>query len=188
MAEELGDDRPAKGVVDRTLLERARELCDHASPLVRVAAAIITARAGESAGHRVLEQVARGEIETTDGEDMAAAIELAGELGMESARPALERRAFGGALALRRDRFAWHARIALAKMGHERAIREIVGELRSWSRDRRTLAVAAAGRARITSARALIASMRGDADRADTDAVDEALAALDAGAPADADA
>ena len=102
--------------------------------------------------------------------------------GFESARPGLERRAFGGLLGLRRDPFAWHARVALARMGHERACREILGELGARDRDLRTLAVAAAGRARLSAARDRIASMRGREALADPDAVDEALAAL---APAD---
>jgi hypothetical protein len=68
--------------------------------------------------------------------------------------------------------------VALARMGHERAQREILRELSARDRDLRTLAVAAAGRARLVAAREPIAAMKGDARRADPDAVDEALAAL----------
>ena len=102
-----------------------------------------------------------GRSRTREREDLAAAIELAGELGIGAARPGLERRAFGGLLGLRRDPFAWHARVALARMGHERACREILGELGASDRDLRTLAVAAAGRARMVAARDRIAAMRG---------------------------
>jgi len=56
-------------------------------------------------------------------------------------------------------------------MGHLKARTRIVRELRSWWRDRRTMAVAAVGRARITEAAPLIEAMRGDDRRADPDAV-----------------
>lgn len=179
MAEELAAaDEDRKAEVDPRLLARARVMLDHASDLVRVASAILLAGAGERAADRVLVEVASGAIKTRDGQDEAAAIELCGQLGLEGARAGLERRAFGGLLGLRRDRFAWHARVALARMGHERAAREIVSELDSWDRDRRTLAVAAAGRARLAAARERIAAMRGDDRRADPDAIEEALAAI----------
>jgi HEAT repeat protein len=78
----------------------------------------------------------------------------------------------------RRDPLAWHARVALARMGHERACREILRELGDRDRDVRTLAVAAAGRAHLVAARERILAMRGDERRADPHAVDEALSAL----------
>ncbi|MFO0756563.1 MAG: HEAT repeat domain-containing protein [Byssovorax sp.] len=179
MAEEVaGDDRNA---LDERVFVRARAMVNHGAPGVRVSAAVFLARASadrvDRAVREVLVAVALGEIEAADGEDAAAAIELAGELGLADARPGLARRAFGG-LFIRRDQLAWHARVALARMGDERAIREILRELGSWDRDRRTLAVAAAGRARLREARPLIASMRGDEGRADPNAVDEALASI----------
>ncbi|MEZ4308255.1 MAG: hypothetical protein R3F14_09450 [Polyangiaceae bacterium] len=101
-----------------------------------------------------------GELDGVDGEDVAAAIELCGDLGLK-AKAGLEKRAFGRLLGLGRDALLpQHARVALARMGHERAVREIVTELASWDREKRTLAVAAAGRARLTSARDAIAAMR----------------------------
>lgn len=123
-------------------------------------------------------QVARAEIRTRDHEDEASAIELCGELGLTAAQPGLERRAFGGLLGLRRDPYAWHARVALARLGHERACRDILRELGARDRDVCTLAVAAAGRARLGSARDRIQALRGNESRADPHAVDEALAAL----------
>jgi hypothetical protein len=64
-------------------------------------------------------------------------------------------------------------------MGHERACREILRELGDRDRDVCTLAVAAAGRARLSAARERILALRGSG-RADPHAVDEALAALSA--------
>jgi HEAT repeat protein len=174
MAEELD------GAVDEPMRARARALVAHASADVRVVSAVVLARGGDaSEGVRaVLEQVARGDLKTRDQEDVAAAIELCGELDLAAARPGLERRAFGGLLGLRRDPFAWHARVALARMGHVRARREILRELGAGDRDLRTLAVAAAGRARLVAARERIAAMRGHEALADPHAVDEALASL----------
>jgi HEAT repeat protein len=180
MAEEIGGEGGA--AVDTALVERARALLGHASPTVRVAAAIVLGRSGERAGESVFVEVARGNLKTEDAEDEAAAIELCGALRLEAARAGLERRAFGGPLGLRRNAFAWHARVALARMGHERATNEIMRELGSWDRTKRTLAVAAVGRARIHAARDLVAAMRGDTARAEQHAVDETLAELAAAA------
>jgi len=175
MAEEIGEEG---NVVDPVLIERARALLDHASVTVRVAAAIVLGRAGDRSGAKVLVTVASGDAHTEDAEDEAAAIELVGELGLEEARAGLERRAFGGALGLGKDRFSWHARVALARLGHERATRAIVKELGSWDRNKRTLAVAAVGRARIHAARSIVEAMKGDPSRAEPFAVDEALSSL----------
>ncbi len=182
MAEEIGGE--GDDVVDPILVARARVLIDHEAPTVRVAAAVVLGRAGDHAGAKVLVSVARGSLKTEDAEDEAAAIELAGTLGLDEARAGLERRAFGGALGLGRDRFSWHARVALASMGHERAQREIVNELGSWDRNKRTLAVAAVGRARIHAARTIVAAMQGDPTRADPHAVSEALETLAKDEPA----
>lgn len=166
------------GPVDERFLERARVLVGHDSPEVRVASALLLGGDGDAEVRAVIEGVARGDLKTRVHEDAASAIELAGRLGLTGARSALERRAFGGLFGLMKDPFAWHARVALARMGHERACREILRELASPDRDVRTLAVAAAGRARLLAARERIAGMRGDAVRADPDAVDEALASF----------
>jgi HEAT repeat protein len=176
MAEEVRE-----GEVDPRFVQRARALVTQPSGEVRVASALLLAREpGDARAEAVLVGLARGEIKTRDREDEAAAIELCGALGLEAARPGLEKRAFGGILGLGKDPFGWHARVALARMGHARACKEILAELGSADRDLRTLAVAAAGRARLQAARDRIAAMRGDAGRADPDAVAEALATLTA--------
>jgi HEAT repeat protein len=187
----MTDEVRGEGAPDPRVLERARALLDHASSQVRVVCAVLLAteharaqaddRADDRADPRIaaiLTKLARGDEKTTDPEDLAAGIELCGELGLTDATRGLERRAFGGLLGLRRDPHAWHARVALARMGHERARREILRELGAADRDVRSLAVAAAGRARIEAAREPILRMRGDERRVDPHAVDEALAAL----------
>jgi HEAT repeat protein len=178
MTDEVRDGAPP----DPRVLARARALLAHESAEVQVASAILLAPEGEARSLRILTRVARGDLRTHDREDEAAAIELSGELGLEEARRGLEKRAFGGLLGLRRDPLAWHARVALARMGHERACREILDELSARDRDVRTLAVAAAGRARLAAARERIVALR-NSGRVDPHAVDEALAALAAGLP-----
>lgn len=175
MAEELA----GEGKPDERAVARAKALLSHEAPCVQVAAAILLARAGDASGRALIEKAAAGELRDVDGEDEAAAIELCGELDLTRAKAGLERRAFGGFLGLGKDRFSWHARVALARMGHERAVKEILADLESWDRERRSLAVAAAGRARLAAAREAIGKMRGAPDRADPDAVDEALRTLD---------
>ncbi len=164
------------GEIDSSVLERAKELLEHKAPLVRVAAAIALARAGSRLGTKVLVALVNRTIAIDDAEDEAAAIELVGELGLEEARVGLEKRAFGGILG--RDRHAWHARVALARMGHERAVREIMRELDSWDRTKRTLAVAAIGRAKIREAEPILKTMLRDPSRAEPYTVEDALAAL----------
>ncbi len=176
MTDEVRDGGPP----DERVLARARALLAHTSAEVRVASAILLAlqRPVDPRATRVLADVGRGELRTRDHEDEAAAIELCGELGLTVAQAGLEKRAFGGLLGLRRDPFAWHARVALARLGHERACRDILREIGARDRDVCTLAVAAAGRAHLAVARERILALRGDEARADPHAVAEALTAL----------
>ena len=159
-------------------LARAEQALDDASQAVQVAAAILLAPSGRGRSHAVLVDVVKGELVTREAEDEAAAIELVGDLGLEEARPSLMRRAFG-LFGFRSDRFAWQAMVALARMGDARARAQIARDLSSWSRDRRTLAVAAAGRAGLSDLRPLVLAMRGDHRRAEPTTVDITLQQLE---------
>ena len=87
-------------------------------------------------------------------------MELAGQLDLREAIPDLERRAWGlGSMV--RDTCAWHAKIALARMGHARAEGEILRDLESSRQETRAAAVVAAGRARLGAAREKVAVARG---------------------------
>jgi hypothetical protein len=141
----------------------------------RLAAAILLARSGDERGNAVLAE-AVSDARGVDPEDEHTAIVLSGERRIEAARPGLERRAFRTFFG--RDRFSYDARIALARLGDDRARRAISLGLRAFSRDARTLAVVAAGRARLVEALAAIETMRGDAARAEPEAVEEALLLL----------
>jgi hypothetical protein len=160
------------------IVERLAGLLEDGDSDVRVAAAIALARAGDDRGAAILIDVVARRLKAREADDEAAAVELAGEMGLRAAMPYLEQRAFGIMARLGREAFAFQAVVALARMGHERARSKIVGDLGAKSRDRRTLAVAAAGRARLLGARPLIEAMRGDESRAEQHAVAEALEAL----------
>jgi HEAT repeat protein len=156
------------------VLARAEKALADASPAVRLAAAIVLAKSGNAAGHAPIVEVVNARKPGVEKDDELAAVELAGELGLEAARPGLERRAWR-LTRLGRQRFTWQARVALARLGDARAKESILRGLAAWTRDARTLAVAAAGRARLAEARPLLLEMRGDELRADPHAVREAL-------------
>ena len=166
----VGDERP----IPAPFLARATALLEDPDATVRVAAAVLLSRSGQSDGVPLLVDVVRGRVTTREHEDEAAAVELLGELRVTEAVPHLERRAFA-ILGFGEGRFAWQAMVSLARMGHVRARSRIMRDLRSWSRDRRTLAVAAAGRAQLAEARAIVEAMKGDEGRADAGTVALAL-------------
>ena len=166
---------------DARLVARARSLLAddaRAATDVVVVAAILLAKA--SRDERALDvvlRVVRGDKiagRAVGREDERAAVEVAGEIGLERAVPHLERRAWGLARHVR-DTCSFHARIALARLGHPRAREEILGDLRS-SGDALAAAVVSAGRARIREAEAEIARLTAAA--VDPELTREALALL----------
>jgi HEAT repeat protein len=158
---------------------RLRALLRDDSPAVRLAAAIALGHAGDAAGAACIVAAVDAPFGRFDLEDEQAAVELAGVLRLESARRGLHRRAFGW-FGLSLDPTSYPARIALARCGDERATGAILRGLTARTRDARTMAVVAAGRARLAAAREPIRAMRGDPGRAEPSAVAEALALLDA--------
>lgn len=159
------------------LVQRARGALRDDNAGVQIAAAILLAVLGEVAGRERLVAMLNAKQRVQHAEDEAIAVELCGQLGLREATPGLERRAFG--VLGGRTPVSWHARVALAELGHPRAKTAILRGLSAWSRDARTLAVAAAGRARLTEARAALERMRDAPGRAEPEAVSEALASID---------
>jgi HEAT repeat protein len=156
MGEELAaaSDEP----LDPALLDVARDRLRHPSARLRAVAAVLLGAARDRAGVEVIGALVRGDLTTDEPEDLAEALLLAGDLGLRDLTSALEHRAFRGFLGLMRDPFAWHARTALARLGHPRATEAILVEVRRGA----ATAIEAAERARVTAAlpllRALIAS------------------------------
>ncbi len=138
--------------VSHPLMEHAKRLLDHASIDVSLAAAIFLSKMGEAAGHAiVLAVVAFRANAKPNKEDEEAAVELCGEANLREAIPALEKRVWG-VTSLVRDTSAFHAKIALARMGHERARREILSDLGSRRLAVSSAAVVSSGRARLIEA------------------------------------
>jgi HEAT repeat protein len=185
VAEEHGaGDEPLR---DPHLEARARELAGGQDDALAVVSAIYLARLGDEVGRRVVLDVVAERRQTPEAEDEEACVELAGELSLSEAVPSLERRAWGRRRVLRtvlswgagdRASCAWHARTALARMGHPRARAEILADLGSWRRETRESAVVAAGRARMADARGALEELGGAVDDA---LVREALIRLSAG-------
>ena len=158
------------------LRQRARACLRDDAPSVRLAAAILLARVGDACGRDVIRAVVERKDRVASLADEQAAIELSGELQITDARPALSRRAFGF-FGLSRDPLAWHARVALARLGDAQAKAAILRGLSAFTRDARTIAVAAAGRARLREAHPILRGMT--SAQADPETVAEALAELE---------
>ncbi len=181
VAEERIDAR-SRATCGAQVLAEARARVDNDVPHVALAAAILVAKSGGESEERaraiILEVVRGGKVGASlaEKEDERECVELAGAIGLREAIPDLERRAWGLA-ALVRDTCAWHAKIALARMGHARASSEIVRDLDSPRADTRSAAIVAAGRARLVQARDKIASMKTEV--ADPQLVIDALSQLE---------
>jgi HEAT repeat protein len=190
MAEEHGlDGEPLR---DPRIVARAERLLDGDDAAAAVVAALLLARIGHPRGRQAVLDVVAERRETPEIEDEQACVELTGELGLDGTEQRetvahLERRVWGRRRVLRtvlswgagdRASCAWHARIALARLGHMRARAEILADLASFRRETREAAVVAAGRARIGEARTTLESLGGTVDAA---LVREALVRLAVG-------
>jgi HEAT repeat protein len=185
VTEEYGvDGEPLR---DPRLAARAADLVDAADQALGVVAALYLARLGEGRGVSAVLDVVAERRRTPELEDEQACVELAGELALREAMPHLERRIWGSRRWMRSvlswgagdsASCAWHARIALARLGHRRARAEILADLTSWRRETREAAVVAAGRARLGEARGALESLGESVDGA---LVREALVRLAVG-------
>ncbi len=126
---------------------RAVALLDDDERDVAIAAAIFLGHAGDERGKPLLRRIVRGEI-PVQREDEREAVELVGALDMKDLIPDLEKRAFGLARHVR-DTCSFHATIALARLGHPRAVAAIRKDMTSRSDKRREAAAIAAERAEL---------------------------------------
>lgn len=178
IAEERFFQSPAELTERAALAERLLELFSDSDAAVALAAVIPLARAGSERARAALVQALNGRRGGAQVEDEQAAIELCAELGLVAARPGLAARAFGGVWG-GASPLGFQARVALARLGDERASQQILRELSSFRRATRNRAVAAAGQARLQAARARLLEMRLDEREADLESVQEALLALE---------
>lgn len=161
------------GVESADVIERAAHLLEDDARDVAIAAAIYLTKAGDERGHSIVLSVVSGR-QRAEKEDEREAVEVAGRAGLEQAIGDLERRAFGLKSKIA-DTCSFHAIIALARMGHSKAIASIEGDLASKNAKKRAAAVVAAGRAVLKQAEPRIVALEGEVD----DSLrDEALAAL----------
>ncbi len=171
MEEYFAGDRPPQFV----LLRIVSALTDP-EPEVSVAAAMLGAPAGLSAARKRLVVAVNSGTRLPAPEDEQALLELCGELRLQGALPGL-RRAAWGRFGLIPGRFAWQAKVALARLGDPAARKQFARGLRSRNRDVRTLAVAAVGRARWNELRPELVRMQREG-LAEEGALEEALALL----------
>lgn len=179
LLEQLAPERSEEAT--RARVERALEgLFQDEDGDVRASAAVaLTQRGSQAAREQLVSTLNAGTA--MQPEDEQTAIELCGELELRSATPGLRERAWGhwykGA-----SPFMFQARVALARLGDERARQEILKGLSSWSRPVRTRSAVAAGLAGLQEARARLLAMQRDERQADSYSVAEALRALDGAA------
>ncbi len=168
------------------LVSGAVRLLESPDDALAVAAALYLARLGHPAGIATVLDVVAEKRTTPELEDEQGCVELAGELSLREAVPHLERRAWGRRRVLRavfswgagdQASCAWHARVALARLGSERARAGIVADLASWRRETREAAVVAVGRAGIGEARTQLETL-GGAGAVDAALLREALVRL----------
>ena len=159
------------------LIKAIEEKLDDTDSSVICAAALFLVHSKHSRAEKIVLKVVRGALRPSDPQDEAHAIELVGDLGLREAIPALETRAFGMRRFVREE-FPLLALTSLAKLGHARAVETILNDLDGWSRQTRTLAVMAVGKARLQQAKDRLLAMREDERRVDQFALYEALQAL----------
>jgi HEAT repeat protein len=168
---QLGD-----AVAPASLLEESRKALADTELEVRVAAAFVHVRSGDARAGEALSLAINSGLRLPAPEDEQELIELAGEVQLGAAEPGLKRQAWGR-FGWVPGRFAWQAKVALARLGNERARAEILRGLHSWDRDTRTHSVVAVGRAGLKEAIPVLEAL-GQAERADGAVIREALREL----------
>jgi HEAT repeat protein len=178
----IAEERADEGIGDASLVARAERLLGDPVRHVALAAAIFVAKSSKDEApeaRALILKVATGAGPKPNGparEDENEAILVTGILNMREAVPGLERRAWGLGRWFT-DTCAWSAKIALARMGHDRAIAEIARDLGSGKRETREAAIVAAGRARLVALKEAVAAL-GPND-ADPELVKDALRELE---------
>jgi HEAT repeat protein len=143
---------------------------------VRVAAALLLAPSGDETACRIAVAALNEQSLPEEPADVQALLELAGELKLTAAIPGL-RRLVRGRFGLGVGRFEFQARTALARLGDENVLRDLARGLRSFSRERRRLAVVLVGEAQLVQFEAELRRL-GASERVDVPTIDAALKQL----------
>lgn len=163
-------------VLPALVREAAERALVDADRSVRLAAAILLAPHGNATACETLVTALNQAWPMPAPEDEQTVVELAGELSLAAALPGL-RRHVRGRFGLVPGRFAWQARVAMARLGDERAQKTIAAGLRS-SRDHvRTEAALAVGRARLHGLRAQVETLS-ESGKLPTDVFERVIADL----------
>ena len=155
--------------------EALRPLLEDVDRRVRVAATLVLARVGDTSAGECLPNLLAQSGTKLDLEDEELAIELAGQLRIQSARAALERRAWPWLWESSRS---WKARVALAQLGDERACNAVLQNLDSRSPAKRARAIEAAGRIGLQRARPRLLAMLESPSVGELEAIRTALSRL----------
>lgn len=132
--------------------EQVRSALSAQDRWIRVAAALWLAPLGNEQAKSLIVRAIDSRWALPNPEDEQALIEIAGELGLDAAVPGLRRYARGW-LGLVPGRFAWQARVALARLGDEASRRAITQGLESRQAHVRAASALAVGRARLHGCR-----------------------------------
>lgn len=162
----VADERFGGGRIPPSVTRAAEVAVQDPEPWVRLAAALLLAPHGHGPAHDVLVSALNQRWPLPAPEDEQALIELVGELGLNQALPGLRRHARGW-MGLVPGRFAWHAQVAMARLGEDSARRAIGAGLRHRQSHVRAASALAVGRARLHELRGDIEQLveRGKLDR-----------------------
>lgn len=149
-----------------------------ASADVRLVAELVAGQLGLTLGYSEIVAVVNRKRRVREPRDEQLAVELAGRLRLEAAKPGLSSRAFG-TFGFAVDPFRWQARAGLAALGDARARALVEKALDRGSYQERTLAVFAIGQVDLESFRARLEALRDHAERVDLDVLEATFVQLD---------
>jgi HEAT repeat protein len=155
------------------LRELVRGALDDSWSTLRMAAALVLTRQGDSAASQVLCAVLNDPRAELDGEEEQLAIDAVADAVLRDAVPGLRRRANSAWWSPSLTQ--WPSRAVLASFGDPDAQRQILRGLEAWSWQTRTQAAIAAGKARLKEAQERLTALLAKPNAADPDAVQEAL-------------
>lgn len=163
-------------VVPKLVGEAAERALTDKDRSVRLAAAILLAPRGNVAARDTLVTALNQAWPMPAPEDEQTVVELAGELQLTAALPGLQRHV-RGRFGLVPGRFAWQARVAMARLGDERSQKAIADGLRSSNEHVRAAAALAVGRARLHGLRAQVETLT-ESGKLPTDVFERVIADL----------